>query len=141
MRLLPLLLLAAVLVAGCGTTDRHGSVGDTLQAKTVSARLIEVDGHGLYGVDVGVCNQQDAAIIPWHFQLVLADGRRLHPRYPDLEDNAFDGTRKGCARGWIRYDVPPGARPKELDYRYDGTDGTSQYTHPSEEHDHFVWTL
>ncbi len=132
-------LLVAGGIAGLGTT-RKGGIGDTLQAKTVSARLIEVDAHAQYSVDVGVCNKQDAAIGVYDFKLVLSDGTKLHPAFK-TGSQEFDGTRKGCAQGWIRYDVPKGATPKELDYRYDGTDGSSQYNHPTDEHDHFVWKL
>lgn len=143
--LLPIteVVIVGVFVAGClggCATERTGAVGDTLQAKTVSARLIEVEHEGLYSVDVGVCNKQDAAIIAYHFQLVLDDGTKLHPAFA-TGSQEFDGTRKGCAQGWIRYDVPKGATPKELDYRYDGTDGSSQYNGSSQEHDHFVWEL
>lgn len=140
MRLLPLLLVAAALLSGC-TTERKGAVGDTLQARTVSARLIEIDAGDRYSVDVGVCNRQDAAIIAWHFELVLDDGTRLHPAFA-TGAHEFDVRRRGCGRGWIRYDVPHGATPTSLDYRYDGTDGSSPANgNDTTEHDHFVWSL
>ena len=141
MRALPLLIAALLLLAGCGT--EKGSVGDTLQARTISARLIDVDTRpGLVAVDVGLCNKHDAAVIAYHFQLVLSDGTKLHPSWRSSHSPGFETTRSECTRGWIEFGVPRNADVKELDYRYDGTDGSSQYNGgDNSEHDHFVWSL
>jgi hypothetical protein len=141
------LVIVGLVAAGARAgrpTSRSGGVGDTLQAKTVSARLIEVKAGPQYSVDVGVCNKQDAAIIAWDFQLVLDDGTKLHPAFA-TGAHEFDGTREGCAQGWIRYDVPHGSKPEKLDYRYDGPNGRSQYQNRTsggnQEHDRFSWSL
>lgn len=143
MRVLGLLLAAAAL-AGCGTTERSGGVGETLEARTVSAKLIDTDrGRGVYAVEVGLCNQRGQAVISWHFQLRLADGTMLHPLRPQRSHHPeFSVVRDGCKRGWIEYLLPRGASPEALEYRYDDT-GSGSYRNAgdSSEHDHFVWTF
>jgi hypothetical protein len=80
-----LTLLVAALgaaVAGCGTTERSGAVGDTLDAKGLEVTVEQVDtsvpvpknditglsqptpGSGLVAAKVHVCSDQDGALGP-----------------------------------------------------------------------------
>ncbi len=125
-------------------------MGDTLEAHDVSARLIGVDPHVTrrrFGADVAVCNQAgDIEVVPGDFRLELADGRLFRPRYPQrvfAADEAFDGTRSGCERGWLVFKLPPGADAVTLRYRYENVMGAPHRTGDAviNEQYRFVWTL
>ena len=151
MRGVLLLVLAGLLVAGCGKVEREGAVGDTLEAHDVSARLIGVErgvaGRRLFGADVAVCNERgDVEVLPADFRVELADGRRFRPRYPQRvfdSGEAFDGTRNGCERGWLVFKLPRGAEAKALRYRYDNTLGAPHRREETvvNEQYRFAWTL
>lgn len=156
--------LAAVVLAGCGTTQRHGSVGDALKGDHVQAKLLDFvprvpdkrlghDNSGLNApargmrfaaADVALCNDTGAAAIEWAFTLRLADGSTVHPSiassvYPDM----MQTVRNGCDSGWLIYPVPARAKAVALRYRFDyshrGSYGSSSAT--DSEHDRFDWSL
>lgn len=151
MRMVLILVLAALLLAGCGKVERTGTVGDTLEAHDVSARLITVKtrvaGDRRFGADVAVCNQAgDVEVVPADFRLELADGRRFRPQYPQRifdAAEAFDGTRSGCERGWLVFKLPRGVSAKALGYRYENSLGAPHRRDDTvvNEQYRFTWTL
>lgn len=139
--LLALLALASVGLAACGTTERAGAVGDTLEAGHLRVSLDAIDrtvpqpardltglsraapGHVLIGAHVTVCNGTDAAIGITAFDVDVdgGGGRAKFPQhsYPDR----WDGSRSGCHGGWIVLEVPAGRRVERLRFRFDNTRG------------------
>jgi hypothetical protein len=158
-----LLLIAVLVLAGCGATERHGAVGDALKNDHVQAKLLQWVpsvpekrlGHGVTGlnrpgnrmrfaaVDVALCNDTGAAAIAWRFELRLADGSSVHPKVPtSIYGDALDVVRDGCDRGWIVYEVPADARAKTLHYEFDWSHQTANGSSYSDnEHDRFDWSL
>jgi hypothetical protein len=136
--------LAAGVVAGCGKTERSGSVGETLSAKGLKVTVYEVDttvprpvrdvtglsrpapGFELVGVRVRVCNEHDGATGPYHFGIETSgdEGRLNFPttNYPD----ALETLRRGCGDGWMVFEVPRGARPEQVTYGFEDTGAVRQ---------------
>ncbi|MEA2126081.1 MAG: hypothetical protein QOI80_2863 [Solirubrobacteraceae bacterium] len=154
-----LVLVAALALSGC-TTEREGKVGDTLKAGWIEAKLLRYvpavprrkghdvtglsvpsPGHHFAGFDVALCNNSGLAVIPFHFELELADGDGVRPRTPEtVYPNAFEPVRDDCERGWIVFEVPEGGEPETLEYKFDDTGGGGQYDR-HEEHARFDWSL
>jgi len=156
------IVVAALLVAGCGTTERHGEVGDALkgdhlQAKLlrfvprVPERLLSRDVTGLNApargmrfaaADVAVCNDTGAAAIPWRFELRLGGGASVHPRGPtSIYDDALETVRDGCDRGWVVWQVPADVEAESVYYEFDWSHRRGSSTSVEEEHDRFHWTV
>jgi hypothetical protein len=158
-----LLVIAVLVLAGCGTTERHGKVGDALKNRHLQAKLLDFVptvperrlGHDVTGLnapahgmrfaaaDVAVCNDTGAAAIPWRFELRLAGGASVHPKQPTfVYDDALDVVRDGCDSGWVVWEVPSGAKAKSLYYEFDWTHRTSSTSSSTTgEHDRFHWSL
>jgi hypothetical protein len=136
----PALALAALTLAltACGTAERKGAIGDTLEAGAITARLERVrDG----AVRVALCNRDGQAVIAYHFTLVLDTGAEVHPSYvPGQFSDGFEPVRNGCERGWIGFALPAGAKAERLVYRYDDT-GHGGPSADYGEHARFEWTL
>ena len=149
--------LAALAIAGCGTTEKSGEVGDTLTAKGIEATVEEVDTHvpvpgsdvtglsqpapgqRLVGARVHVCSDHGGAIGAWAFGLdsSQADGRL---KYPEQNyDDSFETVRDGCSDGWIVFEIAQSADPEKVTFGFEDT-GTSQ--HPETEvNAKFSWSV
>lgn len=156
-RLLPVLLPAALALAACGSTERSGAIGDTLEGRQVQVKLLrfkrrvkerrDVTGLGAAGrgmrlvaADVGLCNRSGQAVVAYHFTLEHTGGT-AHPRYPQSAlSHGFESVRDGCEHGWIVFAIPGDAEAQRLRYRFDDT-GTARPGDRREEHDRFDWSL
>lgn len=75
-------------------------------------------GTTLYAVDVQACaGTQSASYNELYFALHMADNTKADPdlmaqKTPDL--GSGDLAAGQCSRGWITFDVPPGAIPAQL---------------------------
>ena len=155
-------LIAALLLGGCGATERHGRVGDALkgdhlQAKllawvpTVPDRLLRDDVTGLNqpargmrfaAVDVALCNDTGAAAMAWQFELRMDDGAKAHPHQPtSVYDDTLDTVREGCERGWVVFQIPAGARPTTLHYEFDWSQPGVNGVPRDSEDVRFDWSL
>src|SRR4051794_3768058 len=98
-----LVLIAALVLAGCGTTERHGGVGDALKGDHVQAKLLRfvppAAGKRLAAAELAVCNDTGAAAIPWRFELRLGGGSNLHPQPTSEYQNELETVRDGCDSG------------------------------------------
>jgi hypothetical protein len=131
--------LVALAVAGCGTAEREGTVGDTLEAGSITATLERARADA---VRVHLCNRDGQAVIAYHFALKLDDGSEIRPTYvPGQFRDGFEPVRNGCERGWIGFSVPRGARAVQLEYRFDDTGHGGTYNRDDGEHARFDWTL
>jgi hypothetical protein len=130
--------LAALALAACGTAERTGAVGDTLEAGSITATLERARADA---VRVHLCNRDGQAVIAYHFALKLDDGSEIRPTYvPGQFRDGFEPVRNGCERGWIGFAVPRGAKAETLEYRYDDT-GQGGPARDYGEHARFDWTL
>jgi hypothetical protein len=159
-----LLLIVALALAACGTTERHGKVGDALKGDHMQAKLLAFVatvperrlGHDVTGLnapargmrfaaaDVAVCNDTGAAAIPWRFELRLGDGSSVHPQQPvSVYDNELETVRDGCDDGWVVWQVPAAAKAESVYYEFDHSEQIGQPGSGSvrEEHDRFHWSL
>src|SRR5512142_2393765 len=93
-------LLAAAVVAGCGTTTKSGQIGETLSGGGVRVTLERVDvhppvprhdvtglatpaaGNRLIGARVRVCSKVCPAIGTWDFALSLDGGGSAQIKFP-----------------------------------------------------------
>jgi len=132
-------LLAALLVAGCGKTEKSGDVGDELTAKGVKVTVQKVDrsvpvparditglstpapGMSLVGVRAKVCSDHGGAIGQYDFGIETSNGagRLKFPamNYPD----GLDIVRTGCGDGWVVFEVPAGSRPEKVKFGFQDT--------------------
>jgi hypothetical protein len=133
----------ALAVAGCGTTERSGDVGDTLTAKGLEATVEQVDTHvpvpasdvtglsqptpgsKLVGARVHVCSDHGGAIGAFDFGLQTSSGDgRL--KYPERNyDDSFETVRDGCGDGWVVFEIPESADPERVTFGFEDT-GTAQ---------------
>ncbi len=157
-----LVLIAALVLAGCGTTSIRGEVGDALkgehlQAKllawvpTVPERRLRDDVTGLNtprrgmrfaAVDVALCNDTGAAAMAWQFELRMDDGAKARPHQPtSVYENTLETVRDGCERGWVVFQIPTGARPTALQYEFDWSEPGINGVPRDSEHVRFDWSL
>jgi hypothetical protein len=157
---LPLLAACGALalaIAGCGTTEKSGRVGDTLSAKGLRATLDEVDTHvpvpasdvtglsqpapgtKLVGARVEVCSDHGGAIGPFDFGLDSSSGDGTL-KYPERNyDDSFETVRDDCGDGWVVFQIPESADPERVTFDFEDT-GSSQ--HPETEvHAKFSWSV
>jgi hypothetical protein len=157
---LPLLAACGALalaIAGCGTTEKSGQVGDTLSAKGLRATLDEVDTHvpvpasdvtglsqpapgtKLVGARVEVCSDHGGAIGPYDFGLDSSSGDGTL-KYPERNyDDSFETVRDDCGDGWVVFQIPESADPERVTFDFEDT-GSSQ--HPETEvHAKFSWSV
>jgi hypothetical protein len=162
MRACALIPVVALALTACGTTERHGEVGDALKGDRVQAKLLRFVarvperrlGHDVTGLnapargmrfaaaDVAVCNDTGAAAIAWRFELRLADGSSVHPHGPtSVYDDALETVREGCDRGWVVWQIPADARAASVYYEFDWSHRRGTSPSIEEEHDRFHWSL
>lgn len=133
----------AVAVAGCGTTEKSGDVGDTLTAKGIEATVETVTtkvpvpasdvtglsqpspGFKLVGARVRVCSDHGGAIGAYDFGLDTTSGdARL--KYPERNyGDSFETLRDDCGAGWVVFEIPESAQPERVTFGFEDT-GSSQ---------------
>ena len=139
MRARPLLLLAAtaLLLAGCGTTERSGKVGDTLEANGIEVTVDEVDnsvavpesdvtglsqpaaGSKLVGIRVEVCSDHGGAIGPYDFGIETSSGGEARLKFPQRNyATSFDSLRDDCGDGWVVLEIPEGDTPERVTFGF-----------------------
>jgi hypothetical protein len=133
--------LAAAL-AGCGTTEKEGSVGDELSANGLKVTVDRVDrspprprkditglslpapGKRLVGVHARACSDHGGALGPYDFGIESSegDGRLKYPakNYRD----AFESIRDDCGEGWIVFEIPADAKPRRVKFGFEDTGST-----------------
>ncbi len=152
------LLAAAMLLAGCGKTEKSASVGATLKHNAIEVTVQRVDpaapirddvtglgrplpGNHLIGVRVRACVGRGAALGPTAFGLDVRDGsaRLKFPatNYSDRFASVFSGD---CGEGWVVFEAPVGAVPEAVTLTYDDT-GSAQPSNRRETHARFRWKL
>jgi hypothetical protein len=158
-----LVLIAALVLAGCGTTERHGGLGDALKGDHMQAKVLRFVptvperklGHDVTGLnapgagmrfaaaDLALCNDTGAAALPWRFELRLDDGSSVHPHQPtSVYADALEPVRDGCDQGWVVWEVPSGAQAKSLYFEFDYSHQTANgSSYRDDEHDRFHWAL
>jgi len=149
--------LLSLAVAGCGTTEKSGEVGDTLSAKGLQATVQEVDTHvpvpasdvtglsqpapgtRLVGAHVKVCSDHGGAIGAYDFGLEPSSGD-ASLKYPERNyADSFETVRDGCGDGWVVFQITQSADPRRVTFGFEDT-GTAQ--HPETEVDaKFSWSV
>lgn len=134
----------AVGIAGCGTTEKSGQVGDTLTAKGLAATVRQVDTHvpvpasditglsqpapgtKLVGALVNVCSNHAGAVGPYDFGLDASSGDSTL-KYPEHNyGDSFEIVRDGCGDGWVVFQMPQSASAERVTFGFEDT-GTSQH--------------
>jgi hypothetical protein len=145
----------ALLVVGCGKTEKSGKVGETLKAGQIAVTVQRIDpaapvrddvtglgrpsaGNSLIGVRVRVCVGEGAAIGSTAFGLDVSagDARLKFPatNYSDRFAAVFAGD---CGEGWLVFEAQVGAVVKAVTLAYDDTGGGSPRRR--ETHARFRW--
>ena len=136
-------LALAVFGAGCGKTEKSGSVGDELTADDLEVTVLEVDqrppkprrdvtglslparGYRLVGVRVKVCSDHGGAIGPYSFSIESSQGKgRLKFPARNYRDD-FEAIRDDCGDGWVVFEIPADSKATKVRFGYEDT-GTSQ---------------
>jgi hypothetical protein len=132
-------VLALVGLSGCmgGETKKTGAIGDELSAEKVKVTVERVDrevpepesditglsvpssGYRLIGVRVNVCSGYEAAIGNFSFSLESSEGEARPKHVARNYDSMFRGVRDDCERGWLVYEIPRGASPTKVKFRFD----------------------
>lgn len=136
-------VVLALALSACGTTEREGKVGDTLDGRDVAATLLEFRpevGRRLAAVRVSLCSENEQAIGAFAFVLEYDGGKAQPVRPQPVFDDEFEVVRDRCERGWIVYAVPRGAKPTALTFAFDDT-GSNQPGDHRENHLRFRWAL
>jgi hypothetical protein len=133
------LALTVFALAGCGDTEKSGSSGDELSAEKVKVTVEKVDrevpeprsditglskpssGYRLIGVRVNVCSGYEAAIGNFSFSMESSDGEARPKHTARNYSEMFRGVRDDCERGWLVYEIPRGAKPTKVKFRFDET--------------------
>ena len=129
--------MIATALAGCGTTERSGDVGDTLEANGIEATVEEVDtsvavpenditglsqpapGSKLVGVKVNVCSDHGGAIGPYDFGIETSSGGEAKLKFPQRNyEKSFDSLRDDCGDGWVVFEIPDGDQPERVTFGF-----------------------
>src|SRR3954454_8530598 len=127
----------SLAVAGCGTTEKSGKVGDTLSAKGLQATVQEVDAHvpvpasdvtglsqpapgtKLVGAQVKVCSEHGGAIGAYDFGLEPSSGDATL-KYPERNyGDSFETVRDGCGDGWVVFQIPESADAERVTFGFE----------------------
>ena len=155
------LLVAALAaaVAGCGTTERSGAVGDTLDAKGLEVTVEQVDrsvpvpknditglsqptpGSGLVAAKVHVCSDHGGALGPYDFGIETTSGEDGRLKFPQRNyPEQFESLRDECGDGWVVFEIPEGSEPDRVTFGFDDT-GSAQPGSNNEVSARFSWTV
>ena len=151
-------LLAALLLAGCGTTEKTGVVGETLDAKGLQVTVFEVDtevpvpeeditglsqpspGTKLVGSRVQACSDHGGALVAADFGLETTDGEAAALKYPQRNyGQSFESLRDGCAEGWIVFQIPEAAEPGTITFGFQDTGSFRRMQNNVDAR--FTWTI
>ena len=144
------LACACVVLAGCGTEEKKGEVGDELEAGSVRAKVTEFSSRvpgsrpaqdrQRFGALAQVCKDSEQSINAFAFSLSLENGEaeRVYPQrsYP----SGFNSLRDGCEDGWLVYDAPAGSKPTAVKFEYEDT-GQGGPGGDDGEHVKFEWAV
>jgi hypothetical protein len=156
-----LMLGAAGLIVGCGTTTKSGHVGDTFSGGGITVTVERVDrhpqipsddlsglstpqpGNRLLGARVRVCNKYGFAVGTFDFGLSLDGGGDGLIKFPQMNyPDGFGDVRKGCSTGWLVFELPISKRAARIRFAYDDTGSSSSNTSGRpESHERFSWSL
>lgn len=132
-------LAAVASLVGCGTTEKSGSIGDTLTANGLAVTVKRVSetvpvpqndvtglsspspGNGLVGVLAQACSNHGGAIGSYAFGLDLDSGSATQRYVEHNYANGFDVVRNGCGSGWIVFDVPRASHPEKVTFGFEDT--------------------
>ena len=148
----------AAAVAGCGTTERSGDVGETLSAKGLEVTVEEVDttvpvpanditglsqprpGSKLVGALVLVCTDHGGAIGPYDFGVETTSGDHGALKFPQRNyERSFESLRDDCGDGWVVFEIPTDSEPEKVTFAFEDT-GTAD--HPETQVDaKFSWAV
>ena len=128
----PLAILACGLLAGCGTEERKGDVGDRLEAGSVRATVTEFAsrvpgsqpgaGRRLLAAHMDVCTESGQSINAFAFSLELEGGGDADRVFPQRAyDDGFSALRNRCEKGWLVFSAPADARPRAVTFEYEDT--------------------
>ena len=131
-------LALAAAIAGCGTTERSGDVGDTLEAEGIEVTVEKVDtavpipenditglsrprsGYELVGLLVSVCSDNPAAIGPYDFNVETTDGETAALKFPQRNyPDSFESLRDDCDDGWVVLEVPEDSEPEKVTFGFE----------------------
>lgn len=136
-------VVAVALLAGCGTTEKSGSVGDTLTANGLQVTVQRVDtsvpvpandvtglstpspGARLVGVLARACSNHGGAIGSYDFGLDPDSGSATQKYVQHNYGQSFDVVRNGCGSGWIVFEIPKSSRPEKVTFGFQDT-GSAQ---------------
>jgi hypothetical protein len=152
------LLAACAAILGCGSTEKSGSVGETLSAKGLQVSVERVDtrvpvpaddvtglsspssGSKLTGVLVRVCSDHGGAIGPYDFGIETSAGSG-HLKFPAMNyAKPFESLRADCGGGWIVFEIPAGSRPEKVTFGFKDT-GSAGPQGNSEVDARFSWSV
>jgi hypothetical protein len=125
-------LVACLALAACGTKERNGEVGDTLEAGSVKATVTEFSsevpgskpdaGRRYFGARLEVCKDSEQSINAFAFGLSLdGDGEADHVYPQRAYDESFDSLRDGCEEGWLVFNAPADSKPSAVKFKYEDT--------------------
>ena len=152
-----LALALALALAACGTTEKSGSVGDTLEANGLEVTVQRVDrraprpdsditglsvpapGQDLIGVRVRVCSDHGGAIGAFDCGVETSRGDGELQNAARNYRKRFDPLRDGCGGGWIVFEVPGDAKPERVTFDFEDTGSTRN--EQDRVHAKFAWAL
>jgi hypothetical protein len=154
-----LIAALAAAIAGCGTTERSGDVGDTLEAEGLEVTVDEVDtqvpvpksditglsqpspGTELVGVRVRVCSDHPGALGPYDFGVETTSGDDAKLKFPASNyPEAFEALRADCGDGWVVFEIPDGTDPERVTFAFQDT-GSADSPQNTEVDARFSWTV
>ena len=151
---------SALAWAGCGTTEKSGDVGDTLEANGLEVTVEKVDtsvdvpendvtglsqpsaGSKLVGVLVGVCSDHGGALGPYDFGIETTSGAEARLKFPQRNyAESFDSLRDDCGRGWVVFEIPQPDEPERVTFGFTDTGQAGPQGAGDEVDARFVWDV
>jgi len=148
--------VAALAAAGCGTTEKTGSVGDELTANGIQVTVSKVTtdvpvpandvtglsapspGSRLAGALAKVCSNHGGAIGSYDFGMHSTDGDGKL-KFPESNlSPAFDTVRSDCGTGWVVFEIPAGAKPTSVSFGFQDT-GSAEASDNNQVNARFTW--
>ena len=126
------LLATSIALAGCGTAERKGDVGDELEAGSVEATVTEFAsrvpgskpdaGRRYFAARAELCKDSEQSINAFAFSLALKGGGDADRVYPQRAyENSFSSLRDGCEDGWLVWNAPAESQPQAVRFKYEDT--------------------
>ena len=153
-------LAAAAALAACGTTEKSGKVGDTLEANGLEVTVEKVDtnvdvpenditglsqpsdGSKLVGVLVDVCSDHGGALGPYDFGIETTSGASGKLKFPQTNyDQSFESLRGDCGDGWIVFEIPQFDDPERVTFGFLDTGQAGPQGDADEVDAKFTWEV